>query len=140
MGEYKKITFFIHDEVYKEIEKILHYRYARVLTLDIDAKSRSTEEFVKGCVMHYLKQIKKQEILAGIDDLGKPFRLRNKFKELMIKKGLKQKDIAEAIQIAQANISNIFNNENQPSLDYFLRLWVFFGCPPLNEVLYREEG
>jgi sulfite reductase alpha subunit-like flavoprotein len=24
-------------------------------------------------------------------------------------------------------------------LDYFLRLWVFFGCPSLTEVLYREE-
>jgi hypothetical protein len=57
----------------------------------------------------------------------------------MIKRKLKQKDISEITQIEQANISYIFSNKNQPSLDYFLRLWVFFGCPPLNEVLYREE-
>jgi DNA-binding Xre family transcriptional regulator len=139
MGDYKKVTFFLHDEEYKEIEKILHYRNSRIMALDLDKKSRSVEEFVKGCVLHYLKQLRSQDSLAGIDDLGKPYRLKNRFKELTERKGLRGKDLAELTNIHQGNISIIFQNRSQPSLDYFLRIWIALGCPPLNECLYREE-
>jgi DNA-binding Xre family transcriptional regulator len=139
MGEYKKVTIFLHDKEYKEIEKILNYRNMRILALDIDKKSRSIEEFVKGSAIHYLKQIKMQEELAGIDDLGKPYRLRNHFKEILQKKGWSQKQLAEATNIDPSNISITLSNRSQPSLDYFLRIWIALGCPPLNECLSRVE-
>jgi DNA-binding Xre family transcriptional regulator len=139
MGEYKKVTIFLHDEEYKEIEKILNYRNMRILALDIDKKSRSIEEFVKGSTIHYLKQIKTQEELAGIDDLGKPYRLKNHFKEILHKKGWSQKQLAETTNIDPSNISITLSNRSQPSLDYFLRIWIALGCPPLNECLSRVE-
>jgi hypothetical protein len=127
-------------ETYNKILKITDYEN---LKNEIRNNGRPTDneiqDFISGCVKTYLDYIENFQKIAGYDDLGKPFRLRNRFKELMIKRKLKQKDISEITQIEQANISYIFSNKNQPSLDYFLRLWVFFGCPPLNEVLYREE-
>jgi DNA-binding Xre family transcriptional regulator len=139
MGTYKKITIFLHDDDYNEIEKILHYRNSKVMALNLDKKSRSVEEFTKGCINYYLKQVKNQEELAGIDDLGKPYRLKNRFKEIMEKKGLRGKDLSELTNIHQGNISIVLSNRSQPSLDYFLRIWIALGCPPLNQCLYRVE-
>jgi predicted XRE-type DNA-binding protein len=139
MGDYKKITVFLNETLYDEILDIIEYRNKRIVMDNEAKKVTSVEEFVTGSIIQVIKWIKKEDILSGNDDLGKPFRLRNKFKHLMNEKGLKQKEVSDATQIKPSNISNIFNNENQPSLDYFLRLWVFFGCPPLDDVLYREE-
>jgi DNA-binding Xre family transcriptional regulator len=138
MGSYKKFKIYLHDEDLKEIEKILHYRNSKIMALDVDKKSRTVEEFVKGCVNYYLKQVKNQEELAGIDDLGKPYRLKNRFKEIMESKGLRGKDLSELTNIHAGNISIILSNRSQPSLDYFLRIWIALGCPPLNQCLYRE--
>jgi hypothetical protein len=127
-------------ETYNKILKVTQYEN---LKNDIRNNGRRNDfevhEFISGCINTYINYIEQFQQIAGYDDLGKPFRLRNRFKELMIKRKLKQKEISEATQIEPSNISQIFANKNQPSLDYFLRLWVFFGCPPLNEVLYREE-
>ena len=139
MKNYKKISFYIEEDIYNELERIIHYRNSRILALDMGKKFGTVEEFSKGCLNYYLKQLRTQDSLAGIDDLGKPFRLKNRFNELMLKRGLRQIDVSSATEIKPSNINKIFKNENQPSLDYFLRLWVFFGCPPLNDVLYREE-
>jgi hypothetical protein len=126
-------------KTYSKISKVIQYANLKNEIRDngipIDYE---VQEFISGCVNMYLNYIENFEKIAGLDDLGKPYRLKNRFKELMITRKLQQKDISSATQIAPSNISNIFNNESQPSLDYFLRLWVFFGCPPLNEVLYRD--
>lgn len=140
MENYRKVKIYLDEKTYKEIELLLEYRNKRILVYDMDKKSRSIEEFAKGSVLHYLKQIKNQDSLAGIDDLGKPYRLNNRFKEIMEKKHLKAKDLCELTKISPSNISTILANKNQPSLDYFLRIWIALGCPPLNECLYREDG
>ncbi len=45
---------------------------------------------------------------------------------------------SEITKIEPSNISLIFRNKNQPSLDYFLRIWIALGCPPISDCLYRE--
>lgn len=135
---YKKITFFLNDEIYDEMMKLLNYRNSRSIALEKD-KVRSIEEFVTGSVIHYMKRLKGQETLAGMDDLGSPYRLKNKFKEVMKKKGIRVKDLAEMTNIHAGNISIVTTNRSQPSLDYFLRIWIALGCPPLNECLYRVK-
>jgi transcriptional regulator with XRE-family HTH domain len=54
-------------------------------------------------------------------------------------KGWNQKMLAEKTNIDPANVSIILNNRSQPSLDYFLRLWIALGCPPINECLSRTD-
>jgi DNA-binding XRE family transcriptional regulator len=134
------ITVHLYKETIQTIESMTTYKNVKNDLKSADNQIHYTiEDFITGCVNLYINQLQNWEEIAGIDDLGKPFRLKNRFKELMIKRELKQKDISDATQIEQSNISNIFKNKNQPSLDYFLRLWVFFGCPPINDVLYREK-
>lgn len=138
MDNYKKVTIFLNDNLYKEILDIIEYRNKRIIVDNEEKKATSIEEFATGSIIQVLKWLKNEDSLAGIDDLGKPYRLKNRFKEIAEKKRLRGKDLAELTNIHQGNISIIFTNRSQPSLDYFLRIWIALGCPPLNECLYRE--
>lgn len=138
MEDYKKVTIFLNGNLYKELLDIVEYRNKRILVDNEEKKATSIEEFVTGSIIQVLKWIKSEDSLAGNDDLGKPYRLKNRFKEIAENKRIRGKDLSELTNIHQGNISIIFQNRSQPSLDYFLRIWIALGCPPLNECLYRE--
>lgn len=139
MAEYIKVPIFLNKEVIKEVEKIVEYRNSRVMAFESNKKPTNIEEFVTGCTIRSLEEIRGQNVLAGYDDLGKPYRLKNRLKEYVKKRGMRQKDLGLQTNIDESNISLILNNKVQPSLDYFLRIWIALNCPPLNEILYREE-
>lgn len=139
MDEYIKVPIFFNKEVIKEVEQIVNYRNTRVMTFEPNKKPTNIEEFVTGCTIRSLEEIRNQNLLAGYDDLGKPYRLKNRLKEYVKKRGMLQKDLAAKTGIDEGNISTMLNNKFQPSLDYFLRVWIALGCPPLNEILYREK-
>lgn len=137
MSDYKIVTIYLSNEAYKEILDIIEYRNKRIQFDREDKKVRSIEEFVKGSALQVLKWLRDEDSFAGIDDLGKPYRLENSFKKILQEKGMRSKDLAEMTNIHAGNISIILNNRSQPSLDYFLRIWIALGCPPLNECLHR---
>jgi DNA-binding Xre family transcriptional regulator len=137
MGEYKKITIFLNDDLYNDILNIVEYRNKRVLIDNENKKATTIEEFVTGSVIQVLKWIKNEELSAGFDDLGKPYRLKNNFKQILKQKGWNQKMLSDKASIDPSNISIILANRSQPSLDYFLRIWIALGCPPLTDCLYR---
>lgn len=139
MSDYKKISIFLNEEYYKEIIDIIEYRNKRVQFDKENKKVTSIEEFITGSVIQVLKWLKDEDSFAGLDDLGKPYRLQNNFKNILHEKRMRAKDLAELTNIHPGNISIILNNRNQPSLDYFLRIWIALGCPPLNECLYRVQ-
>jgi DNA-binding Xre family transcriptional regulator len=139
MGEYKKITVFLRDDLYQQVLDIVEYRNKRILVDNEDKKATNVEEFVTGSVIQVLKWLKSEEISAGFDDLGKPYRLRNHFKEIIKRRGWTQKQLADKANIDPSNISIILSNRSQASLDYFLRIWIALDCPPLNECLSRVE-
>src|SRR5206468_8742761 len=115
MKGYKRFSIYLSDDVVNEINAIVEYRNKRILKDNEDKKPRTIEEFIKGSTMQLLKSLKGEGIIAGMDDLGKPYKLKNRFKELMIERKMKQKDVCEITDIEPANISRIFSNENQPS-------------------------
>lgn len=121
-----------------KIEKLTQHRNLKNDLFNRGNRFNTAEDFIIGTVYHYLDQIDNQDVYAGLDDLGKPYRLRNKFKEIAKNKNLSQQQIAEMSNIEPSNISLIFRNKNQPSLDYFLRIWIALGCPPISDCLYRE--
>jgi DNA-binding Xre family transcriptional regulator len=139
MGEYKKVTIFLNDEIYNEILRIVEYRNKRVIVDNEDKKATTIEEFVTGSVIQVLKWLKAEEVSAGFDDLGKPYRLRNHFKEILKSKGWNQKMLAEKTNIDPSNISIILSNRSQPSIDYFLRIWIALECPQINKCLSRTD-
>lgn len=140
MEKYKKVKIYLDDQTYKEICDLVEYKNKRIQFEKKDEKIRSIEEFVKGSALQVLKWIKNENEFAGMDDLGKPYRLENSFKKVMEDKGMRAKDLAELTNIHAGNISIILNNRSQPSLDYFLRIWIALGCPPMDECLHRVKN
>lgn len=140
MKDYVKLEIFLSKNLIEEIHKVVEYRNVKSLIYTPTNKERSVEEFVKGATVHQVRNMQKQNRLSGIEELTKPFSIKNKFKEFADFKNITQKMVSEATGIALSNINNIWNNKTQPSLDYFLRLWFVLGCPPFEKILYREEA
>lgn len=139
MQNFQEVKLFLSDDVLKEIETIVQYKKVKDILYLEQNTPRSVEEFITGSTIHYIKSIKHQIDLSGIEVLGKPYRLQNTIKEYMDKKGISQQMLAEKTGIGASNISLIVKNKNQPSLDYFLRIWIALECPPLTKILYRVE-
>jgi len=139
MGNHTEITIYLKDDILKELEHYVEYQKLKTLNYDGNYDHKSIEEFIVGCVCFYLRQLKHQVDLSGINDLGRPYRLQNNLKEYMDKRGIIPAELAKQTGIGASNISLILKNKNQPSLDYFLRIWMALGCPELSKILYRVE-
>jgi DNA-binding Xre family transcriptional regulator len=140
MKELVEIPIYLNKDTVDLIQRIVSLENNKNLIYKPERFSHnSINDFITGCIYTYLKQIQQQDNLTGIEELAKPFTLKNRFKEIAEKKHLRGKDLVEMTNINAGNISYILSNRNQPSLDYFLRIWIALGCPPLNECLYREE-
>lgn len=139
MNEYKKIEVYLSKDVIDEIEKITNFKKAKDLLFKGDTQNISIEKFIIGCVHYYLKKIHHLEDLSGIKNLGKPFKLNNRIKEYIQNKGISQQELANMTKISPSNISLILSNKNQPSLDYFFRIWIALECPEIDWLFYRVE-
>jgi predicted XRE-type DNA-binding protein len=135
--DYERISIHLKKEIVTEIKKIIEYKDKRDFLFNKETNYENIESFIEGCVHYYLKQIKRIQELSGINDLGRPFQLENKIGELLNQKRMSQKELSDITGIAAPNINNFVKNKNQPSLDYFLRIWIAFGCPPLDWMFYR---
>lgn len=137
-----EVNVYFTDEEYEKIKATISYRNIRA-TIDPNTDDFTNDwtivDFIRGCVIYYLDELDKSAKLSGYGTLGKPFKIKNRFKEFIEESGMKQKELSEMTGIHRGNISTMLSNQKQPSLDYFLRVWVALGCPPIHEVLYREE-
>ncbi len=100
------------------------------------------EDIVKAAIDHFMCDVRnfyKQLIINDIKNgIGKPYKLRNRLKEILKEKGLKQKDLSELSGMDRASISLILTNRNLPSMDAFLRIWVALDYPSVEDMFYRE--
>lgn len=135
--EYERIKIHLKKEIVDDIQKIIQFKHSRDLLFDKECDYTSVEAFVVGCVCYYLRQINNVEDLSGIKELGKPFQLGNKLSDILNQKRMSQKELSDLTGISPSNINNFVKNKNQPSTDYFLRLWIALECPPLDWMFYR---
>lgn len=139
MSNFRKFNIYLKEEVVTDIEQIIQYKKFRDLLFKKEQSSNSIEDFIVGCVCHYLRQIKSIEDLSGIKELGRPYQLQNRIKELLDQKHMSQQELSEKTGISPSNISLIVKNKNQPSTDYFFRIWIALECPPIDWLFYRVE-
>jgi DNA-binding XRE family transcriptional regulator len=136
----KIISIELPEETLEQIEKIV--RLENTLNEVISTRNRdtlySTEDFIVGCINKQLEHIDKISDLSNFEGLGKPRELKNRIKVLAKEKGWNQKTIVDKTDINKGTVSTIFSNSHQPSADYLLRIWIALGCPPLEEMFYRE--
>ena len=65
-------------------------------------------------------------------------KIKNRLREIAIEQELDQASVAKLTGIEPANISRIFNNRNQPSIDYFFRIWIALERPPIEDIFYAD--
>jgi DNA-binding XRE family transcriptional regulator len=143
MGNEKvSLTIEIKKETYLKIQEICEFENLKNKIKKRNRDFASPEDIVKGAIIKELERIEKYNLVKetiGLNDLGKPFKIKNRFKEIIKVKGIKQNDLAKLTGIDKGNLSLILNNKNQPSLDYYLRIWIALDCPSIEKVLYRNE-
>ena len=102
------------------------------------------EDIINSALYYYFEKLDTRMSYTNVNrralKLAKDQKVKNRFKEILKRVGMKQKELAELTGIDEATISTMLANKNQPSIDYFLRIWSVLGCPPMEEVFYREKS
>ncbi|RKQ32724.1 helix-turn-helix domain-containing protein [Oceanobacillus halophilus] len=136
----KELNIHLKDETYQQIKEITELE--NLINRHRD-KNRSDdykiEEFIIGCVIDKLEQIKHFDNVNPFRDQKQQPIIKNRFKEIAKQKKIFIKDIAKQLQMQPPNISKIFNNISQPRLELFIKIWMVLGCPPLHSCIYLEE-
>lgn len=99
------------------------------------------EDVIKGALYRHFDIIEKYYGFKNFREakIPKNLKIKNRFREIAMKQGYDQSTIVKLTGIDSPNISRIFNNKNQPSIDYFIRIWFVLDCPLIEDIFYVEE-
>ncbi|MMZ58765.1 helix-turn-helix protein [compost metagenome] len=133
-----KIEINLKEESVKKLSEVAQYETLQRRIRGSDKKI-TEEDIVKAAIYDYLKKVYNFNQIKDDNDLGSPYELKNKFKQIMDEDGLKPKDLEMLTGIPAKNLSRILNNKSQPSLDYFVRICVALKKYDMFSVLYKEK-
>ncbi len=144
-NDYVEIRIRIKNSTLNSLEKIVQYFNMREELINSERKSEviTVEELIRGAITREIDKIKTYNhniVYTGDKKIGEKYTLKNRIKEILEEKNIKQLDLASLTGIDRSNISLIVNNRNQPSADYLFRIWVALDFYPLDEMFYREKG
>ena len=133
----------INCDLYKKVREILGYTNTLVSFKDKDLPL-TDEEIINSALFYYFEKMDTvmgfHKIYKRALNLDEGTKIKNRFKDILKMIGMKQKELAELTGIDSATLSTMLANKNQPSIEYFLRIWSVLGCPPIEEVFYREKS
>ena len=133
----------INPKLYRKISEIIGYSKVTKMTKDADLPT-TEKEVINAALYYYFKRIDTINSFHMIEKraqkIDEELKVKNRFKEILQRIGMKQKELAELTGIDNATVSFILTNRNQPSIEYFLRIWTVLGCPPVEDIFYRERG
>jgi DNA-binding XRE family transcriptional regulator len=76
--------------------------------------------------------------LSNYGKLNEHSTIKNKFKDYFKDTDISQREFAKMIGIHQSSLSSFLNNQKQPSLETFIKIWIGLGCPPISDLLTSE--
>lgn len=130
----KEVTLYLNENLIKDIDNIVFF----LNSTEKEVVKHTFETFI---IESVIKQI---EDLNSYNELGdrfndlRPYKIKNRFKEIAEMSSLTQKEISKITGINTTTLNLIFQNKHQPSLDNFFKLWVCLGYPPFKDCLYKE--
>jgi predicted XRE-type DNA-binding protein len=140
LANHVKVSVNLNPETIKQIELMVNYSKVRSKYTKRDLPL-TTEDFIKSAINDFLDKcelIHLNVISEKVVKLSGKGKLKNNIKKFLEDNDLKQKNLCELTGLDPANISYIVSNKGQPSMDYFLRIWVGLDCPPIEELFYRD--
>ena len=143
MKETITLTVDITMKNYVAVQNLIGY--CKFNNLAIKSSLPTTDgEIINAALYSYFEKLETITNYYNVDkralNLDEGKKIKNRFKDILKMIGMKQKELAELTGIDHATISTMLANKNQPSIEYFLRIWTVLGCPPIEDVFYREKS
>lgn len=136
------ITISVTPEIYYRIENAVKYLNLNKIYEKETLEVGDINDFIVGSVVNFLEYV---ELFASppknfqlIDQDKRP--IKNSFKQYLKKHDIKQIDLAKVIGMEAATLNGIVNNNSQPSMESFIKIWSALSFPPLDEIIYRENN
>lgn len=141
MEDFVYLTVRVNKELYTRVRDTIGY--SKTSSMYNGKELPITDDEIMSSALHYY--FEKMDTVLGFHDIERKVydgegKIKNRFKEILKRIDMKQKELATLAQIDDATISLILSNKNQPTIDSFFKIWVVLGMPPLEEVFYRERG
>jgi DNA-binding Xre family transcriptional regulator len=134
----------LSNETLYKIKRIVDFENLKNDLKGKDRKYRTEIDFIRSSIVESINKFETYNHLItyeGDKSLGnRYFELKNRIKDVLKDKGMKQLDLCDLTGIDKGNMSMICNNRNQPTADLLLRIWVALDFHPLHEIFYREES
>lgn len=142
MKEKVTLTVDITMKNYVNIKNLIGYCKYNNLIISENLPT-TDEEIINAALFSYFEKIETIVRYYNVDksalNLEEGTKIKNRIKEILKMTGMKQKELSELTGIETATLSAMLSNRNQPSIENFLRIWTVLGCPPIEEVFYREK-
>jgi hypothetical protein len=129
-----QIKINIKSESLNEIKEIIDMTN-KFNTFKYPNKEEITiEDFIKASIKNEMNRCKEYyQLVQKVFNPKETF--NNNFFNMTKDAGYTQTFISEQTGINQASLSKILKNQTQLRIDSFFKLWVFFGCPPLEKCI-----
>lgn len=128
------------------LEKIVQYFNMREKIINSKRKHDliTVDEMIRGAIVREIERIETYNHLithkGDISLADGRYELKNRLKEVLAEKGMKQLDLCDLTGVDRSTISTIVNNRSQPTSDILLRIWVALDFYPLDQIFYREKS
>lgn len=137
------LTINVNVDLYNKIRNVIGYNQS-VLPFTNKDLPTTDEEIINAALFNYFRSLDTITGYFTIErralNLEEGNKIKNRFKDILKMIGMKNKELAQLTGIDDATISTMLANKNQPSIEYFLRIWSVLGCPPIEDVFYREKS
>ena len=133
-------TISVNEDTAKQIRYYSDFMNRRNSFLENKKAMVTDEDIIKAALFQFFEILDKYYEFENPDNiqLSPKSKIKNKFREIAMREGIDQSTISKVTGIERANISRVFNNRNQPSMDYFFRIWLALERPPIEELFYEE--
>lgn len=135
-------TISVNKETAEKIEEYAKFLNMRNKLRLIELPFVTHEDIIKGALDSLLTMLERfYEFDKNFNfySLKPKSKIKNRFEEIAIENGYNQSIISKITGIDQPSISRIMKNKNQPSMDYFIRIWIALDRPPIEDIFFPED-
>ena len=132
-------TISVNEDTAQEIRRYADFLNQRNKLRNEKYEYVTDEDVIKAAIFRHLQIVETYHSKSGFFKDLVDYKISNDFRTVAMKQQLDQASISKLTGISVPNLSRIFNNRNEPSFDYFVRIWIALGCLPIEKLIKFEK-